>query len=120
MLPQSLPIVSLAKPTVKVQYICEMKQDIPITYARTPTETVEFIGWQSQAFSNSGYTPERRCQEVTARFQKHSDAGNLRFITTGRMNNQNVMCVAQKKEVIVYQMACYSPLSLKTIPKKFL
>ncbi|MBC1278538.1 hypothetical protein GNF10_21860 [Nostoc sp. UCD121] len=93
----ALPIVSLAKPTVKVQYICEMKQDIPITYARTPTETVEFIGWQSQAFSNSGYTPERRCQEVTARFQKHSDAGNLRFITTGRMNNQNVMCVAKKK-----------------------
>ncbi|MEH2180663.1 COP23 domain-containing protein [Nostoc sp.] len=95
----ALPIVSLAKPKPpsKVQYICEIKQGIPITYARTPTETVELIGWQSQVFSNSGYTPERRCQEVTARFQKHSDAGNLRFITTGKMNHQNVMCVAQSQ-----------------------
>lgn len=93
----ALPIVSLARPTSKVQYVCKMNQGIPITYARTPTETVEFIGWQSQAFSNSGYTPERRCQEVTARFQKHSDAGNLRFITTGKINNQNVMCVAKNK-----------------------
>ncbi len=93
----AIPVVSLAKPQAKVQYVCEVSQGIPITYARTPTETVEFIGWQSQAFNNSGYTPQRRCQEVTARFQKHSDAGNLRFITTGKVNNQNVMCVAQKK-----------------------
>lgn len=69
----AFPLVSLAKPTIKVQYLCEMKQNISITYAHTPTETVEFIGWQSQAFSKSGYTPERRCQEVTARFQKHSE-----------------------------------------------
>jgi Circadian oscillating protein COP23 len=93
----AIPVVSLAKAPVKVQYVCEISKGIPITYAHTPKETVEFIGWQSQAFNNSGYTPERRCQEVTKRFQKHSDAGNLRFITTGKINKQNVMCVAQKK-----------------------
>ncbi|MFN6468895.1 MAG: COP23 domain-containing protein [Nostoc sp. SerVER01] len=93
----ALPVVALARTPLKVQYVCEIKQGIPTTYAHTPTETVEFIGWQSQAFINSGYTPERRCQEVTARFQKHSDAGNLRFITTGKMNNHNVMCIAQNK-----------------------
>ena len=93
----AVPSVSQSQPKGKVRYFCKVSNSIPITFARTPTETVEFIGWQSKAFSTSGYPPERRCQEVATRFQKHSDAGHLRFITTGKMNNQNVMCVAHSK-----------------------
>lgn len=93
----ALPAISQSQTQGKVEYFCQVSNGIPITFARIPSGTVEMIGWQSRTFNNSGYSPERRCQEVTARFQKHSDAGNLRFITTGKMNNQNVMCVAQKK-----------------------
>ncbi len=91
------PAMSQSSPSGSVQYFCKMSNNIPVTFARTPTETVEMIGWESRYFSNSGYAPEERCQKVSERFQKFSDEQSLKFITTGKMNNQNVMCVAQSK-----------------------
>lgn len=93
----AMPALSQSKPAKKVEYFCQTSNGIPVTFARTPKETVEMIRWQSRFFSRSGYTPDQRCQEVTVRFQKHSDQGNLRYITTGKINNQNVMCVAPNK-----------------------
>ncbi len=93
----AMPALSQSKPAKKVEYFCQTSNGVPVTFARTPKETVEMIRWQSRFFSRSGYTPEQRCQEVTVRFQKHSDQGNLRYITTGKINNQNVMCVAPNK-----------------------
>ena len=40
-------------------------------------------------------TPERRCQEVSSRFQNYHSAGTLEYITTGRNNGLPVICVAQ-------------------------
>lgn len=78
------------------QYNCGVINGIPTTVARTPKGTVAVITWKSNHFSNSGFSPLKRCQAVSARFQKHSNQGSLRFITIGTMNNQKVMCVAQK------------------------
>lgn len=92
------PVMSQSSPNRRVQYFCEASNGIPVTFAHTPKETIEMIRWQSRFFSGSGFTPEERCLQVSARFQKYSNQGTLRFITTGRMNNQNVMCVAESKE----------------------
>ena len=42
-----------------------------------------------------GWTPERRYQEVSARFQNYHSSGTLEYITTGRMNGLPVICVAK-------------------------
>ena len=68
----------------------------PATVVQTKTgKQVPIIFWKSQTFSSSGWTPERRCQEVSARFQSYHSSGSLEYITTGRMNGLPVICVAK-------------------------
>lgn len=62
------------------------------TYAQTPRGNVPVVRWYSSYFSDSGYTPERRCQEVSGRFQNLSNQGQLGFITTGIVNGLPVVC----------------------------
>ena len=75
---------------------CMSAEGVPATVVQTKSgKQVPIIYWKSQAFSGSGWTPERRCQEVSARFQNYHSAGTLEYITTGRMNGLPVICVAK-------------------------
>lgn len=76
------------------KYQCVDKNGVPTTIVTTQRGVIELIKWKSIYFSNSDWTPEKRCQAVTSRFQTHSDAGSLRYITYGEINNQKVICVA--------------------------
>ncbi|MGK7947133.1 MAG: COP23 domain-containing protein [Microcystaceae cyanobacterium] len=78
------------------QYTCVSKQGIPRTVVDTKRGKIELIIWESQVFG-SQWSPESRCQEVTQRFQDFSDAGNLRYVTTGKMNGYNVICVGDQR-----------------------
>jgi Circadian oscillating protein COP23 len=75
-------------------FFCGASQGVPVTYANTPRGNVPIIRWRSNYFSDSGYTPERRCDEVSGRFQTYYNSGSLNFITTGMMNGQPVVCVS--------------------------
>lgn len=79
-----------------VQYRCMEREGTPATVAYTSRGAIELIRWQNDYFSASSYTPTRRCQEVSTRFQNHSDANNLRFISTGKINNYNAICISEK------------------------
>ncbi len=79
----------------KLSFYCGTSQGAPTTLAKSGSRVVPIIRWSSDAFSESGYSAERRCQEVSKRFQTYYDDGSLSFITTGRMNGQNVVCVAR-------------------------
>ena len=75
---------------------CMSAQGTPATVVETTSgKKVPIIYWKSETFSGSGWTPERRCQEVSARFQQYHSSGTLEYITTGRMNGLPVICVAQ-------------------------
>ena len=78
------------------QYRCMDRSGSPATVAYTSRGAIELIRWQNDYFSASSYTPLRRCQEVSTRFQQHSDANNLRFISTGKINNYNAICISEK------------------------
>ncbi|BAQ64014.1 COP23 domain-containing protein [Geminocystis sp. NIES-3709] len=80
----------------KNTYKCINNQGIPTTIVDTPRGRIQLITWQSEFFRNSGWTPQKRCQEVTTRFQKFSDSGKLKFVTTGVQKNLPVICVGQK------------------------
>ena len=51
----------------------------------------QIIRWTSDFGAFAGYTPERRCQEVTNRMNKYFSESS-QFITYGRMKNLNVIC----------------------------
>jgi hypothetical protein len=78
----------------KVTYKCIQRNGYPTTVAYTERGKVEIIVWKKRIWG-SVWTPQRRCQEVTKRFQKHSDNGNLRYVWYGKKNNYNVICVVR-------------------------
>ena len=74
---------------------CIVANGVPATVVKTKSgKQVPIIYWKSSTFSGSGWTPEKRCREVSMRFQKFHSADKLEFITTGRMNGLPVICVA--------------------------
>ena len=91
--------LSPIKAEAKAQYFsCITKGGVPTTIATMSNgKQVPVIRWTSSVFSNDGWTPERRCQEVSSRFSQFNDNNQLRYLTTGYMNGMNVICVALNK-----------------------
>lgn len=75
-------------------YSCINQQGKPMTVVDTIRGRIKLIVWESDYFRASGWTPEKRCQEVTQRFQKFSDEKMLRFIANGTLQKYPVLCVS--------------------------
>ncbi|MGK7877246.1 MAG: COP23 domain-containing protein [Xenococcaceae cyanobacterium] len=88
-----LTLASQPSQAQKTTFFCGISNGVPTTFASTSRGNVPVIRWVSSYFSSSGYTPERRCQEVSTRFQNYYNNGRLNYITTGIMNGQPVVCV---------------------------
>jgi type 1 fimbria pilin len=81
-------------------YFCGTSKGVPATIAKTSKGAeVAMIQFKSEHFSGNGYTPERRCKEVSQRFDNLNRQGLLRlsYITTGRKNGYNIVCVAREQ-----------------------
>lgn len=79
----------------KIRYECKSEPNKLSTVAHTERGMIELIVWESNYFG-SQWSPEKRCEAVTQRFQNFSDQKLLRFVSTGRFNNYNVICVSEK------------------------
>lgn len=79
-----------------VTFTCSQVGGVPTTVVQTPKGNFSVIKWVSHYFANSGWTAEKRCSEVSARFQDYHAQGKLRYLTTGIKNGQNVVCVTQQ------------------------
>lgn len=86
----ALPEPSQAQAT----FVCEFSSTTGLytTYAQTPRGPVPVVRWYSHYFDSAGYTPERRCREVSGRFQNLQNQGLLPYITAGYLNGQPVIC----------------------------
>ncbi len=80
---------------INTQFVCTTSDGVPATVARTPRGDVPVILWKYTGFR--GYTPQQRCLEVSNRFQRFYDNGTLKFMATGRMNRENVVCVTERE-----------------------
>ncbi len=78
-------------------FICARINGVPTTIAQTDRGEIPVIRWTSDRFRDAGYSPGRRCLEVSSRFQQYFRNGQLDYLTTGMMNNQQVVCVADRK-----------------------
>jgi hypothetical protein len=75
-------------------FFCGTINDVPVTFVQTSRGEIPMIRWVSNDFSSVSYTPMRRCQDVSAKFQRFSDNGTLKLITTGIVNGYPVLCLA--------------------------
>ncbi|MBD2139748.1 hypothetical protein H6F32_19855 [Anabaena sp. FACHB-1237] len=75
-------------------------EKIPTTLAWSPERQAHllFIAWKSEAFSRSQWTPLRRCQVVSEKFQKFNESGFLNYLTVGKVMNLPVICAVKNTE----------------------
>jgi hypothetical protein len=83
------PIASAKKTVV---FACTEHEGRLATVVQTKRGNVPLLYWDSQAFSGAGYNPELRCRTVTSRFRSRYNSGQLKYLATGRVNNQPVIC----------------------------
>ncbi len=76
----------------QAKFMCATWRDVPTTVAQTASGIVPIIRWTSSYFKS--YDPQSRCEIVSQKFQQSYQAGTLKYITTGRKNGQNIICVA--------------------------
>lgn len=74
-------------------FICASWRGVPTTIAQTTTGDIPVIRWVSNTFDE--YDPITRCRIVSGEFQQAYNKGTLNYLTTGRKNGQNIVCVAQ-------------------------
>ena len=75
------------------KFFCGISEGVPATMVRTSNRNVPIIIWVDRGFELSGWTPERRCQEVSGRFQRYHSQGILAYIRTGTVHRHPVLCV---------------------------
>ena len=83
--------------TATTNFVCGKLQGIPATVAKTKKGDVPIIIWKSGELNKSGYNPEVRCQQVSARFQTLYRSGQLKYLTAGKLNNLPVICATIDK-----------------------
>lgn len=87
---------SQAVKTATTNFTCSKFEGKPATVARTKKGDVPIVIWSSEGFSQSGFTPQVRCQKVSARFQMMYRSGQLKYITAGTVNNLPVICATKQ------------------------
>ena len=113
-----------------IKYECITKDNVPVTIVTTPRGVIELIKWESTYFSASSWTPEKRCQAVTERFQAHSNSGKLRYVTYGEVNEQKVICVGERnyqpkkpykcqKDKVINQAQTFDSVLITLQPKDY-
>jgi Circadian oscillating protein COP23 len=82
--------------TAATSFVCGKVDGKPATVARTKKGDIPIVVWSSADMSESGYTPQVRCQQVSARFQSMYRSGQLKHMTAGILNKQPVVCATKQ------------------------
>jgi len=99
-------------------YSCIDHEGKPMTVVDTTRGRIQLIVWESDYFRASGWTPEKRCQEVSKRFQQFSDNNRLRFIANGMIGKYQVICVSPQSPPPSTNIVCQEQNLLMTLEPK--
>lgn len=86
----------------EVKFICSdgfdraSGQRLPTTYAWTEKGKIAIVRWSKKWGSGQAFSPQKRCEEVSPRFQEAFNNGTLNFITNGTINGQPAICAASE------------------------
>ncbi len=100
----SINRILLTQNSDQAEFVCRegydkrTDQDQPTTYFWTPEGKRGVIRWVKDWYKNTEWSPEKRCQAVSKKFQEAYKNGSLqKYITNGVENNQPVVCTAYEK-----------------------
>jgi hypothetical protein len=91
----SLLVPSSQAGTATTNFVCDKAEGFPATLARTKKADIPIVIWKSEDMSEAGFTPQVRCQQVSARFQSLYRSGQLKYITAG-----TIMTAGKKVPVV--------------------
>ena len=78
-------------------FYCDTSGNKPVTvYTNFKGVSEPWIRWTSNYFRDAGYNKLTRCQDVSHRLETYRRDRDLKFITVGKMNGQNVICTANQ------------------------
>lgn len=75
------------------KFFCGMSRGNPATIVNTNRGNKPIISWVDSAFP-APWTPGQRCEEISDRFNRFYQNGTLKFIRSGELKRQPVLCVA--------------------------
>lgn len=75
-------------------YYCDEDRGVPATFVQTSRVPLPIIRWVSVDIP---IPPAQRCQIVSRNFQIAHDRGSLKYIKTGTMRQQPVVCTTNRK-----------------------
>lgn len=81
----------------RARFYCGTDAGKPATIAEHPNRgNITLIVWSSPYFLNSGWNPQRRCEQVSRKFQQNQESRNLNYIVSGRFNDYPVLCASRQ------------------------
>lgn len=97
------------------EFICDTTPEgLPATIVRSPKHGDQtMIVWSSSHFAASGYDNQRRCNEVTQKFQDFHNKGTLKYLVNGTNNRQAIICAIPDKRT-----ACNGDTQIYTLKTK--
>jgi hypothetical protein len=90
----SLIFLPRSTQAIPKKFYCAEYKGVYRTFANSARGRRILFNWINTV--SGGWTPVRRCQEVSGRLQKFSDNNMLRYLRTGYVNRQPVICVVGK------------------------
>jgi hypothetical protein len=91
-IPATLSLATPGLAAKKPVFTCTEVEGRLATAVQTKKGNVPLVYWDSGAFNGSGYSPEVRCQKVTQRFSNSYSSGQLKYLASGTVKNQPVIC----------------------------
>ncbi len=86
--------IALDSSSTTIRYEClKTLSDQLMTIAHTARGPLPLVIWESTSFG-AQWSPLKRCQTVSSRFQKFSDMDQMQYVSTGVVNSSNVLCVS--------------------------
>ncbi|MBW4498716.1 MAG: COP23 domain-containing protein [Scytonema hyalinum WJT4-NPBG1] len=91
---------SMTKPSLAqeppLSFFCDIFQSNYATKVRTSKGNRAILFYEDWA-SSSGWTPKKRCQAVSSRFQNFYNQNLLKYMRSGKVKNYPVICVTPQK-----------------------
>jgi ABC-type amino acid transport substrate-binding protein len=79
------------------KFFCAQVRGIPTTMVRTGRISEPMIRWTVTNFARSGFTPQERCEAVSARFETYYRNGAFYLAAKDNFRGYPVLCITTKK-----------------------
>jgi len=84
------------RPTTGVRFTCETSSGQPVVMYHPESQPGQSYAWAKPGLLGGGWTPERRCMEISRRLESYRPDGLVEMRTSVE-NNYNIVCVTTER-----------------------